>query len=74
MAAVQTGLFEIKTKKGGLTGNIMPNSSKSTLFVKLKTGYNIGIKRSNVLNLKLIKKHGEIKPAIKIKQNKNNLL
>jgi glutamyl-tRNA(Gln) amidotransferase subunit D len=74
MATAQTGLFEIKTKNGELTGNVMPNSSKSTLFVKLKTGYNIGIKRSNVLNLKSIKEHKKIKQAIEIKQDKTRPL
>lgn len=62
----------IKTKKGEFSGIVMPNSDKTTLFLKLASGYNIGIDRKNISRTRLIKKAGSRsgKKRGKIKMNK----
>jgi len=52
-------------------GTYMPNSNKKTLFLKLESGYNVGIEHKKIKHIKLLKSHKEsITKKEKIKLNK----
>jgi glutamyl-tRNA(Gln) amidotransferase subunit D len=59
---------KVKTKDGELTGLIVP--SKGDLVLKLDSGYNMGIKRSNIKQIKVLKKGSVQKKKVKaVKSN-----
>tara|TARA_Y100000034_G_scaffold116081_1_gene153968 strand:+ start:546 stop:1772 length:1227 start_codon:yes stop_codon:yes gene_type:complete len=64
----QGDLVEIKTKKETLKGILMPSKKNTTL--KLKSGYNLSIKKSDIESTKKLTQSTK-KPNIKIKQNKS---
>ena len=61
-------LVEIKTKKEKLQGILMPSKSNTTL--KLKSGYNLSIKKTDIISTKKLNQSNK-KTKIKIKQNKS---
>src|SRR3989338_5264043 len=72
-------LVEITAVHGNYKGTIMPNSNDEVLFLKLNSGYNIGIDKKKIKKIKSVPGNEEIKkksektmPVAKIKQ-KNGL-
>ena len=72
-------LVEITAVHGNYKGTIMPNSNDEVLFLKLHSGYNIGIDKKKIKKIKSVPGNEEIKkksektmPVAKIKQ-KNGL-
>ncbi|MDD5177852.1 MAG: Glu-tRNA(Gln) amidotransferase subunit GatD [Candidatus Nanoarchaeia archaeon] len=57
--------IEVFLEDQSYIGIVMPNSDSKTLFLKLGSGYNIGIDVKKIKTLKLIKKKTEIKTAAK---------
>ena len=53
-------LYELTTKDEKLFGNIMQNSDDKTIFLKIKSGYNVAIQNNNIKTIKLIGKRGKI--------------
>jgi glutamyl-tRNA(Gln) amidotransferase subunit D len=51
----------IITKDKEIKGVLMPNASKSSTFVKLESGYNIGIDKKKIKNIELIEERKERK-------------
>ena len=49
-------LYELTTKDEKLFGNIMQNSDDKTIFLKIKSGYNVAIQNNNIKTIKLIEK------------------
>lgn len=49
----------VKTRGKEAEGLYMPNSDEKTVFLKLDSGYNLGIHRKNIKNIRLIKKFKE---------------
>ncbi|MAG50325.1 Glu-tRNA(Gln) amidotransferase GatDE subunit D [archaeon] len=47
---------KVSLKDKTLEGVLMPSVSKKTLFLKLKSGYNIGIDKNKIKKIKLVKK------------------
>ena len=67
---VKPGTFvEIKTRKQKYKGILIESYEKGVLLLKLKSGYNIGIKEKDVLAIKEIKKPKEKEIKIRLKQN-----
>ena len=65
-------LIKIKTSNAEYEGNLMPSLNKDIITLKLKNGYNIGIEKSRIKNINLLKKHKELKiRKEKVKFNKN---
>ncbi|HLD15357.1 MAG TPA: Glu-tRNA(Gln) amidotransferase subunit GatD [Candidatus Nanoarchaeia archaeon] len=63
---------EIKTKDKEFIGILLPSSKKDTVFLKLDSGYNIGIEKKNIKSMKRIKKvESEKKVLGKLEVNKN---
>jgi glutamyl-tRNA(Gln) amidotransferase subunit D len=61
-------LVEVKTQKSIEKGILMPSSDDKAIFLKLDSGYNIGIKKSKIKSIKKLKKvplEKPIKCAIK---------
>jgi len=62
---------EITTSSEKFSGIIMPSSSKKFIFIKLKSGYNIGIRKTKIKKMKFLKKATKPKSKTKkVKQNK----
>lgn len=47
----------VKTKTEEFIGTLMPSTDKNTIFIKLDTGYNIGISRDNLVKIDVIEEH-----------------
>ncbi|MDD5254026.1 MAG: Glu-tRNA(Gln) amidotransferase subunit GatD [Candidatus Nanoarchaeia archaeon] len=65
--------IEVDLKDNVYRGIVMPNSDSKTLFLKLESGYNLGILSKNIKKIKLIKKVSKNKTqsSHKIKHNNN---
>ncbi len=61
LIAKDNDFIEVKTDSETFKGVLMPNSNNQTLFLKLDSGYNIGISRNKIKNMKIIKKYKEKK-------------
>lgn len=63
---------DVKTKNKNFQGNILPSSNKNTLFLKLESGYNIGIDKKDIKNMKILKKYTQKqKKQEKLAKNKD---
>ncbi len=66
---------EVKSKKGDLfKGLVMQSSDSKILSLKLDSGYNVGLNKKNISNIKELKKAPEIrekKGTTEVKYNKN---
>ncbi|MDP6642056.1 MAG: Glu-tRNA(Gln) amidotransferase GatDE subunit D, partial [Candidatus Nanoarchaeia archaeon] len=49
--------IKIKTSTLEYEGCLMPSLTKDILVLKLKNGYNIGIEKKRIKNIKILKKH-----------------
>ncbi|MBS3115703.1 Glu-tRNA(Gln) amidotransferase GatDE subunit D, partial [Candidatus Woesearchaeota archaeon] len=45
---------EIETTDGTFTGMIMPNENANTLFIKLSSGYNVGIEKKKIKQIEVL--------------------
>ena len=61
---------KVSLKDKTLEGVLMPSVSKKTLFLKLKSGYNIGIDKNKIKKIKLVKKASKSR----IKKEKLNVI
>jgi len=52
---------ELKTKKGDFRCTILESPTSEIILVKLDSGYNIGVKEEDILDVKIIKKNEDIK-------------
>ena len=52
-------IIEIIAKGTNYIGKVMPNSTKETVFLKLKSGYNIGISKDEIKSIRLLNKAGK---------------
>ena len=63
----------IKTKEKDVEGIFMPNSNNKTVFMKLDSGYNLGLEKKKIKSIKVIErvktKKNEKKEKIKIDKN-----
>jgi len=60
---------KISTVKEDIEGTLLESSDSSLVLIKLKSGYNIGIKKEEITNIELIQAKKEKKQETKIKQN-----
>jgi len=70
--AKDNDFIEVKTTSEVFKGVLMPNSNQQTLFLKLESGYNIGISTKKIKNIKVIKKYKPKKEktsSLKMKKN-----
>lgn len=70
MEANPGDIVEIKTIKETLQGTLLESHEPGIILLKLKSGYNIGIKKEDIHELKIIKKAEKGIHSGKIKQNK----
>lgn len=64
--------IEVITSSENYKGIVMPSKDNRYLFLKLNSGYNVGIKKSKIKKTKLIKKHTKEKTTTrKLKVHKN---
>ena len=54
---------KITTKDKEVVGILMPSESKTATFIKLDSGYNVGIENSNIKKIEIIEKKKEKKEA-----------
>lgn len=59
-------MIEVATADANYTGKVMPNSTKEMLFLKLSSGYNIGIESNKIKSLK-VKGKAETKKELPLK-------
>ncbi len=64
--------IEVTTVDGTFVGIVMPNEGAETLFIKLSSGYNIGIDKKKIKEIKVLEKAREEKKekVLEIKENK----
>lgn len=63
---------KIATVKEELTGILLETSEPGIILIKLGSGYNIGIKKEDILNFELVEKQKQAKSKeIRLKSNKN---
>ena len=64
---------EIETTDGTFTGMIMPNENANTLFIKLSSGYNVGIEKKKIKQIEVLEgfKDNKKESKIEVKENKN---
>src|SRR3989344_7735472 len=62
---------EIQTKEDKFTGILMPSQSDNSIFIKLESGYNIGIDKNKIKTIKAIEEFKE-KKAEKTELQKAN--
>jgi len=66
-------LIEVTTSSEEIKGTFLPSNNKEILSLKLSSGYNLSIKRSEIKSIKLLEKHiPKVEKQIKTK-TKNNL-
>jgi len=72
MKNIKSGdLVKVSLEDKTIEGVLMPSVSKKTLFLKLKSGYNIGIDKNKVKKIKLVKKSSKSRmKKVKLKVNK----
>ncbi|MDD5331510.1 MAG: Glu-tRNA(Gln) amidotransferase subunit GatD [Candidatus Nanoarchaeia archaeon] len=64
--------IEVELKDEVYKGIVMPNSDSETLFLKLESGYNVGINIKDIKKVKILDKKIDIKSStVKVKHNKN---
>ncbi len=63
----------ISTVKETIEGTLLESPQADLYLIKLKSGYNIGIKKEDVVNLELVKEKKEIKTKEEIKKPKKDL-
>ncbi len=74
MKNIKSGdLIKVSLKDKTIEGVLMPGVSKKTLFLKLKSGYNIGIDKNKIKKIKLTKKATKSRMK-KVKLNVNKKL
>lgn len=62
---------KIRTLKDETQGTILENSDNEIILLKLKSGYNIGIRKENITDLEIIKKVDKLKEErLEIKEKK----
>lgn len=66
---VSGSYVEIKTKKRNHLGILLESYEKDILLLKLDSGYNIGIKKTDVRTIKVLRKPSKRRTAAKFKQN-----
>ena len=62
----------LHTKKGDFSCVILESPSPEIILVKLKSGYNIGVKEEDILYLKVIRKKEEKETSKKSKGKEDN--
>jgi len=64
--------IEVVTSSENYKGTVMPGNDQKYLFLKLNSGYNVGIKKTKIKKTTILKKHKEEKTtAQKLKPHKN---
>ncbi|MEM3405445.1 MAG: Glu-tRNA(Gln) amidotransferase subunit GatD [Candidatus Pacearchaeota archaeon] len=63
--------IKVITSKEDIEGTFIPSSDSSLILIKLDSGYNIGIKKEDIINIELIEKFKKEEEKIKIEENKN---
>jgi len=63
---------DVETVDGSFVGVIMPNETAHILFIKLDSGYNIGIEKKKIKNIKVLEilKEGKKGTKLEVKENK----
>ena len=61
----------LRLAKDEIEGIFIDNPDSEIVLLKLDSGYNIGIKKENILGSRILKKFVEDKQKVKIKQNEN---
>jgi len=61
----------LATVKEEIEGMLLESSDSEIYLIKLKSGYNIGIKKEDVVNIEVLEKSKEKKEKIELKQKKN---
>jgi len=62
---------KIITPDEEIEGTLIASSEPSLVIIKLKSGYNIGIKKENIINMKLIEEAETREEKLKIEEKKN---
>lgn len=62
---------KIRTRSEEIEGTILKSPENEIILVKLKSGYNIGIKKENVIDVEVLKQEKKKEKIFKIKENKN---
>ena len=62
---------KIITPDEEIEGTLIASSEPSLVIIKLKSGYNIGIKKENIINMKLIEETETKEEKLKIEEKKN---
>ncbi len=65
---------EVETVDATFTGIVMPNETASTLFLKLSSGYNVGIDKKKIKQIEVLEANKEIKKENKIDLKENKKL
>lgn len=63
---------EVETTEGSFTGIVMPNETANVLFLKLSSGYNVGIEKKKIKEIEVLENAKEKQKEIKldVKENK----
>ncbi|MBU0977110.1 MAG: Glu-tRNA(Gln) amidotransferase subunit GatD [Nanoarchaeota archaeon] len=61
---------KLRLAKREVEGTILESTDSSVYLLKLKTGYNVGIPKENVLAGRALKKYSEEKPKLELKEKK----
>jgi hypothetical protein len=67
---------EIRTKEKTFQGLLMPGTNNVLVILKLSSGYNIGIERKNILDIKTLQLGGKkenIQKRLQINHKKKNI-
>jgi glutamyl-tRNA(Gln) amidotransferase subunit D len=62
---------KVITQKEETEGTILESSEQSIILIKLKSGYNIGIKKEDIKDIKLIKEKEQESEKLELKEKKN---
>jgi glutamyl-tRNA(Gln) amidotransferase subunit D len=62
---------KVITLKEEIEGTILESSEQSIVLIKLKSGYNIGIKKEDIKDIKIIKEKEQEPEKIELKEKKN---
>lgn len=65
---------EVETTDGAFVGIVMPNESAHTLFVKLSSGYNVGIDKKKIKSIDVLEAFKETKKENKVEIKQNSRL
>ncbi|MEK6879585.1 MAG: Glu-tRNA(Gln) amidotransferase GatDE subunit D, partial [Nanoarchaeota archaeon] len=57
-------LIRVKLAKEEIEGVLIESYEAGTLLIKLNSGYNIGISRDNILDIKILKKADKKEPSL----------